>query len=202
MGKEIGGKSNDTGFMIFDRKGVRVSTPSYTERSPEIEKLSKELSRLKRIHLLILVVSTLSIVIIWLRVISASIAIVIVTTLIIAIASLRGAIWLFEKRIKQLELKAMQWHALEHKVINLLKSGEEITLENLRKAPMITLSCSQFWRTPFNPFLAEPTKEQLMEGLKVALKYLELKKSPSFFEPILWVGKRKIGENCSPLKKL
>ena len=73
-----------------------------------------------------------------------------------------------------------EWHTVEHKVVNLLESGKKVTLRNLKKTSPVSEFCGGQ-----NSSLREPPNEKLKEGLRVALKYLELKTLPSFFEPPL-----------------
>jgi len=63
-----------------------------------------------------------------------------------------------------------EWHAIEHKLINLITSGKELTLENLRAASIINAECGNS-----NRFLKEPGDEKLKEGINVGLEYLRLK---------------------------
>lgn len=61
-----------------------------------------------------------------------------------------------------------EWHAAEQKLINLLSAGQELTLENLRKAPMTSPFCSVG-----NSFLKEPSAEKLEEALRVGQIFLK-----------------------------
>ena len=63
-----------------------------------------------------------------------------------------------------------EWHAIEHKLMNLITSGKELTLENLRVASMIVADCGNS-----NRYLKEPEEDKLEEGLRVGLRYLRLK---------------------------
>ena len=76
------------------------------------------------------------------------------------------------------------YHGLEHKVVGLLESGCEISLENLRKASRITPRCGtrnytlatikfQRYNLLLQRFVTtvEPNHRQLREGLEVAKMY-------------------------------
>ncbi len=69
------------------------------------------------------------------------------------------------------EKETSEWHAVEHKLINLLEAGQEVTLENLRNASEIRNECGID-----NKLLRDPGEIKLKEGVRVGLEYLRLRK--------------------------
>jgi len=87
-------------------------------------------------------------------------------------------------RKKRLSNEECEWHAVEHKLINLLESNQELMLENLKKAPMTRLLCGRF-----NKLLKESSDKKLKEAIMVGHQYLELLEKqtlPSFFELVVY----------------
>jgi len=70
--------------------------------------------------------------------------------------------------VPQLRNNFQEWHAVEHKLISLLTTGKELTMENLKEASMNVPHC-----TGRNAFLKEPSDEKLREALKVGQLYLK-----------------------------
>ena len=75
-----------------------------------------------------------------------------------------------ERADKTTKDERSEWHAIEHKLINLLISGQEITLENLSNASMMSEECGVN-----NEYLKDPGVTKLKEGVRVGLEYLRLK---------------------------
>ncbi len=61
-----------------------------------------------------------------------------------------------------------EWHAVEHKLVNVLSVGQELTIENLKNAPCNISHCGEG-----NRFLREPSDEKLQEALRVGKIFLE-----------------------------
>jgi hypothetical protein len=171
MGRIFKGKSNATGFFITDLNGITVRSSDYREipRTQRFLWISR-ISRLLVIIGIALGVATFFKLVHPIIIRGAGI------TLIIIVAIFQIFITSTESQFKRLKKEASQWHAVEHKVIHLLESGKEVTLENLKKAPMFSWSCALLYLNIPDPWLEEPSDEKLKEGLKVALKYLEVKK--------------------------
>lgn len=70
--------------------------------------------------------------------------------------------------------KICQHHACEHKLLNLLENGEQVTLETLQKISFISKGCgtAKFF-IPQEKTLSEPTLEQYQETLRVAEEYFK-----------------------------
>lgn len=75
-------------------------------------------------------------------------------------------------KIPQFRDNFQEWHAAEQKLINLLLTDQELTIENLRKSSMTCSRCGEG-----NSFLKEPSEEKLQEALEVGQIYLERKNS-------------------------
>jgi len=89
--------------------------------------------------------------------------------------------WIFLCRAAFRTMNEMkQWHAAEHKLINLLQNSIEnevsLNMENLRNSPMETDGCSGN-----NRWLIEPSGKKLVEALEVGREYLKKIKEPNLF---------------------
>lgn len=177
MGRIFKGKSNETGFFITDLNWVTVKSSNYLE----IPRTQRFLW-IGRISLLLMIIAIALGIAIFFRLVHPAI---VEGVGIIFIAIFGIFIIYIESQFKRLKKEVSQWHAVEHKVIHLLESGKEVTLENLKKAPMFSWSCGLLWLNMPDLCLEEPSDEKLKEGLEVALRYLKLKKtnlsSPLFF---------------------
>ena len=72
-----------------------------------------------------------------------------------------------------IEIEEMsKWHAIEHKLINLLMGGKPLTIENLKAETMICPHCGIN-----NKYLKEPEDEKLKEAIKVGLEFLRKRKA-------------------------
>lgn len=78
----------------------------------------------------------------------------------------------FKEEAGRLVKERSQWHATEHKLINLLKDGQKLTIKNIRMAPKEITNC-----TADNKGLEDPDDKKLREGIRVGKKYLRLKKN-------------------------
>lgn len=60
------------------------------------------------------------------------------------------------------EKETAEWHGAEHKLINVFITGEELTLENLKKASMFGTRCGDG-----NKGLKKPSEEKLKKALRL-----------------------------------
>ncbi len=159
--KEFYGRSNFFGFMIGGSVGRKVISNSY--------KKGKIVSfRIEIVYLIIIGVSLLRLTII----LGFGILISLVyLPLLIVVAHFSfqllltpclGFVPSYGKQLKQ-------WHATEHKVIYVLENGQELTLKSLREAPLRHYKCGHR-----NWCLEEPSREKLIEALRVGKEYLNL----------------------------
>ena len=85
-----------------------------------------------------------------------------------------SVIIIMRRCFKILEIEHREWHAAEHKIINLLEvvlymeDTNLFSIENLRKIPMKTVGCGANNRN-----LKEPSEEKLQEAMNVGQKYLD-----------------------------
>lgn len=145
MERRMAGKSNITGFCVYDYNGgVRVRSRHYKENVGEIFKefFFDIANEIRTFFVDVSQRPTLS-------------------------RNFRRLIFLIPHIINT----GREWHAVEHKLVQLLQNRQKITLENLKKAPMLSTGCGSK-----NFFLKSPTNEKLQEGLQVGLNCLKLKK--------------------------
>lgn len=197
---KLRGKSNSSGFWIEDiEKGIFIKTEHYVEGEViEVAKLKKAIeieerkqSRLSKIlnskFLFISgrLISVLASFFLFFCLTFLSFEKIITWTLILLLGCSLFLILvlgflsedeIYEKNRKltqavQKDREFLQWHACEHKVIQLLEKQLEPTLANLQKMPMTSPECgASFYQ---NAFLKEPSLEKLIEGLRVVQEYYQ-----------------------------
>ena len=85
-----------------------------------------------------------------------------------------SVIMMIKRRFKILEEESNEWHAAEHKIVNLLeivlymKDISFLSMKNLKKTPMENINCGVN-----NINLKEPSREKLQEAMSVGQRYLD-----------------------------
>jgi|Deesub1362B_J571_1020462.scaffolds.fasta_scaffold19782_2 hypothetical protein len=69
---------------------------------------------------------------------------------------------------EEIDPQLEEWHACEHKLVNLLAEKKELTLDNLKRASFFGSYCGSE-----NRYLAEPSSEKLEETLRVGKQYYQ-----------------------------
>lgn len=151
------GRSNFFGFMIYDvRTGIKVMSKRYRQG-----------------RILILATKTSSIIA---GCISGGIALWLIYSnlapnlgFLISLSLLTGLLFSFGftgHKIPGVNNSLREWHATEHKLVNLIENGERLRLENLERAPMSHCRC-----VVGNTILREPSEKKLREALRVGQIY-------------------------------
>ena len=154
------GSSNYTGFRIYDDiAGIKVKTKNYNSFSLK-EKIAKILTMFV-IASFVFFVFKIGDTIIH-KLLACFLCLVFINHMALPIISPRIYSMVLKKRHHR---DGMEWHAAEHKLIALLRTEEdlsEITMANLKKASLFSPFCGGG-----NSYLKEPSKEKLLEALKV-----------------------------------
>lgn len=173
MGEKIVGESTHRGFRISDveNKEIIVRSEYYTEEDSR-ENPVVRLARNKVTFDRALLFFSLSMLSISANMFTGNRVIVFIISFLLMFMGLSK---FYKARKFQIGIgedlrQASQWHSAEHKIIGLLESGKELTLENLKAADEKTKFCGIG-----NYFLEEPDDAKLNEALKVGKEYLRLK---------------------------
>jgi uncharacterized protein YqhQ len=155
----LGGFAKTTGFEIF-YKNISVKSKSYK-------------SKLRKARLYMIEVFSTFFVVIWILLIATLVEfeninilgrLVILLPTMFTMSFFIKFSWQYSEEKRKNELA--EWHATEHMVISLLKKNLPLTLENLVEQPMKSPNCGAF-----NAHLKKPSKDKLLEGLRVAQKF-------------------------------
>lgn len=166
MGKILGGHANHRGFLICDKDGRIIKSEKYEEGEAELKRMLMIFRWIRIGSILTAIISTVG------TLIFSSLIIGVIGGLIILIALLNISMAIaITHRVKKIAIQVMEWHAAEHKLIYLLENKEELTLETLRQAYMISPTCGCE-----NVMLREPSDEKLNEALRVGQEFLKTKR--------------------------
>lgn len=147
MGKYIAGQSDGTGFCICDLNGLTAASREYGYRG-----------YFKMFVYFIVILAAIFIGVCF------SFPSLVNAPFLVLFGLISGLIV-----FRYNEREFYEWHATEHKVIQLLESGKLLTLENLREMPMTSKYCGAN-----NTDLKLPPEKKLKEALKVAKQYRRL----------------------------
>ncbi len=174
MGNNVWGRSHYTGFYIYDDDGIKAKSRNYRKYSEE----KIDLYNIISLALFCLFFSSM-VLYLWLTPNATETPLTIWIIIALNLLDLMGLVY---HNLNICQDERSQWHAAEHKIIWLLENEQPLTLENLRKAPMISPLCGggsidNIMIEPCNT-VKEPNEEKLKEALRVGEQYLLLKKQP------------------------